>query len=80
LRVSPGVIYRALEDGVIPVIDFGPDRRPLRILARWLDEQLTPDFERYPPLSASSNAGEAMAAVAKIGWRDKQAEWRPQFK
>ena len=57
LRVSPGVIYRAIEDGVIPVFDFGPNRRPLRISARWLDEQLTPDFERWPPLRAGSNNG-----------------------
>lgn len=56
LRVSRGVIYRAVEDGAIPVFDFGPNRRPLRISARWLDEQLAPDFERYPPLRAGPNA------------------------
>jgi excisionase family DNA binding protein len=55
LRVSAGVVYRAVATGVIPVIDLG-DRRPLRIPARWLDDQLAPDFARYPPLQSGDAA------------------------
>jgi len=63
LRVSSGVVYRAIETGSIPVIDLG-DRRPLRIPARWLDQQLAPDFESYPPLTMKTvgNADEEAAA------------------
>jgi hypothetical protein len=48
-RVSPGVIYRAIEGGFIPIIDLG-DRRPLRIPALWINHQLAPDFNQYPSL------------------------------
>jgi excisionase family DNA binding protein len=75
LRVSPGVVYRAVATGLIPVIDLG-DRRPLRIPARWLDEQLSPDFERYPALNARPNADDTLDPAPENCARRPEAEIR----
>jgi hypothetical protein len=61
------VIYRAIDDGTIPIIDLGPDRRPLRIPSRWLDEQLAPDFERFPPLQSNSTGNATIDVVGENG-------------